>query len=122
MKKKILGVILAVLMGVSGVMGVAYAEDPICHSNATQELKDAAGCGVTGAQTSNLVGVVVNVLMYIAGALAVIMIVYAGFLYTTSAGDSAKVQKAKNALIYAVVGIAVAILAGVIVNFVVNEI
>ena len=50
------------------------------------------------------------------------MIVDAGILYTTSAGDSAKVQKAKNALIYAVVGIAVAILAGVIVNFVVNEI
>ena len=42
---------------------------------------------------------------------AVIMIVASGFLFITAAGDAEKVKKARNLLIYALVGVAVALLA-----------
>jgi len=44
-------------------------------------------------------------------AIAIIMIIYAGFLWMTAAGDDDKLTNARKTLIYGLVGIAVAILA-----------
>jgi len=63
---------------------------------------------------------VINTVLTILGVLAVVMIIYAGITYTLSAGDAKKVEQAKNTIIYSVVGLIVAVLAGVIVNFVLN--
>ena len=52
-----------------------------------------------------------NWLLYVVIALAVIFIVYAGFLYLTSGGDEDKTKAAKNYIVYAVIGIAIALLA-----------
>ncbi len=61
---------------------------------------------------------IVNVLLFVLGAIAVIVIVIGGIKYATSDGDSGKVTSAKNTILYAVVGLVVAILAYAIVNFV----
>jgi len=63
---------------------------------------------------------VINVLLYIIGAVAVIMIVVGGLRYTISNGDSGQITGAKNTILYAVVGLVVAMLAYAIVNFVVS--
>ena len=52
------------------------------------------------------------------GILSVIMLIWGGILYTTSSGDSNKVTTAKNTIMYAVIGLVVAIFAYAIVNFV----
>lgn len=44
-------------------------------------------------------------------ALAAIFIIYAAFLYLTAAGDEDKIKQAKNIIIYAIIAIAVSILA-----------
>jgi hypothetical protein len=63
---------------------------------------------------------VVNVLLFIIGAISVIMLIYGGIRYTISAGDSGAVTAAKNTILYAIVGLIVAFLAFAIVNFVLN--
>lgn len=65
---------------------------------------------------------IVNTFLFLIGAIAVAMIVYAGFQYVNSGGDSGKVSAAKNTILYAVIGIVVATLAYAIVNFVVSNI
>lgn len=62
-----------------------------------------------------------SVLLFIVGAVAVIMIVIGGLRYVVSGGDSSQVQAAKNTILYALVGIIVAILAYAAVNFVINS-
>jgi len=64
-------------------------------------------------------GQVVNFINRIAGiffgliiAIAVIMLLYAAFLYLTAAGNPDRTNRAKDILIYGIVGIAVAIVAG----------
>lgn len=52
-----------------------------------------------------------------AGA-AVIMFLYAGILFVTSAGDPSKITKAKTAVIWAIVGIAVGLIAYVAVGWI----
>jgi multisubunit Na+/H+ antiporter MnhB subunit len=70
--------------------------------------------------TSGVFTTVVNILLFIIGAIAVIMLIYGGIRYTISGGDSKNVTAAKDTILYAIVGIVVAILAYAIVNFVIN--
>ena len=64
---------------------------------------------------------IINTALMIVGVLAVAMIIFSGISYVTSAGDKAKTTKAKNTLIYSIVGLAVAISAYAIVNFVLSK-
>lgn len=59
----------------------------------------------------DLVEKAANWLLYIVIALAVVFIIYAGFLYLTSGGDQEKTEAAKNYIVYAIIGIAIALLA-----------
>ena len=52
------------------------------------------------------------------GMASVVMIIYSGFLYVTSSGEAANVKKAKDALMYALIGLVVSLLAAAIINFV----
>lgn len=54
----------------------------------------------------------------IAGIVAVIFMIIGGITYMTSAGDPAKLQKAKRTLIYAGIGLVIVALSAVIINFV----
>jgi len=62
---------------------------------------------------------VTNVALYVIGALSVIMLIYGGIRYVTSAGESARVAEAKNTIMYSIIGVVVALLAYAIVNFVI---
>ena len=64
----------------------------------------------------------VNILLYIIGILCVIMIIFSGIKYATSAGATDKVKSAKDTLMYSVVGLIIAIFAFAIVNFVLKGI
>lgn len=61
---------------------------------------------------------ILNGVYFWAGAVAIIVIVIAGFLYTTSNGDSAQLTRAKNAILGACIGLVVVIFAFGITNFV----
>ena len=66
---------------------------------------------------------VVNLIQWvigIAGTVSVVFVVYGGISYTTSSGDAAKLQKAKNTIIYALIGLAIVALAETITAFVSN--
>lgn len=64
--------------------------------------------------TDTLVGVIMGLVNWVAwfvGLLAVLMGLYAGILFITAGGNAETLTKARNILLYAIVGIAVAILA-----------
>lgn len=71
-------------------------------------------------QVDDIVLAIVNWLLFAVGVISVIMLIVGGIKYATSAGDSNKVTSAKNTIMYAIIGLAVAVLAFAIVGFVVN--
>jgi hypothetical protein len=79
-----------------------------------------AGGDDAGGDLPGFIQTVVNILLFLLGAVAVVMIVIGGIKYTTSNGDSSSVTSAKNTILYAVVGLVVAIMAYAIVNFVIR--
>ena len=64
---------------------------------------------------------VTNILLFIIGAVSVIMLIIGGIRYVVSGGDQSAVTAAKNTILYAIVGIVVAFLAYAAVNFVINQ-
>lgn len=82
-------------------------------SNATSDCTDKEG-----GQLSAFIKKIINILLFIIGAIAVLMIIIGGLRYVLSAGDQGAVTGAKNTILYAVVGLIVAVMAFAIVNFV----
>ena len=62
-----------------------------------------------------------NTLFFVIGALAVIMIIFGGIRYATSNGDAGNVKKAKDTILYSVVGLIVTLMAYAIVAFVIDQ-
>ena len=102
------------------------------NNNATCATNDATKTGIrsgikcakSGDQKANLGNVietVTNVLLFIIGAVSVIMIIIGGIKYVLSNGDASQVTSAKNTILYAVIGLVVALLAYAIVNFVIDS-
>lgn len=64
---------------------------------------------------------IIQTIIFFVGAASVIMIVISGFRYVISGGDPTGVAGAKNSIIYAVVGLVVAISGQIIVSFVLSR-
>jgi hypothetical protein len=145
LKKNIISVVLLFALSVLFIPSVVLAANP-CKGKKGAELTtcketaayksyvksenkiggdDGVDEGVKAGESGNtnslpdIIGTVINVALFIVGTLSVIMLIYGGIKYTTSAGDTAKVTSAKNTIMYSIVGLVVAILAYAIVQFVV---
>ncbi|NTW61730.1 hypothetical protein HGB24_03555 [Candidatus Saccharibacteria bacterium] len=87
-------------------------------------IENGANNAQGASQASNLFGDdgvfknITNAALFIIGAVSVLMLIYGGIRYTISGGDSAAVTAAKNTIMYAIVGIIVALMAFAIVNWV----
>lgn len=65
--------------------------------------------------SGNFIADMLTLVFGILGGISLIMLVWAGMKYVLSAGDPAKTAEAKNQIMYAMIGIAVALSAGAIV-------
>lgn len=110
-------VLVSVGLGLASVGPVAFA----APADEVQKGIDIAGGGGSSADAGEIISLIVRVLMFIIGAISVIMIIVGGIRYTISQGDSSKITTAKNTIMYAVVGLLVAIFAYAIVDFIVGR-
>lgn len=68
----------------------------------------------------NTISTVLTIVFVILGALAVFIIIVAGFILVISGGDTSRIATARRAIVYASVGLVVAASAGVITQLIVN--
>ena len=124
MKKNIIMTVLALVLSVSTLF---FAGTPVqaesCGSakQCIDQGLSASGTSSTPNSLSSVLTTVTNILLFLMGAVSVIMLIIGGFRYVTSQGDQTQVQSAKNTILYSIVGIVVAILAYAAVNFVISS-
>lgn len=127
LKRMITGISLSLaLFAPFAVPAIANAQvtEQFCRgSNYAAENTESTDCNASGSdgQLNDIVRLVVDTFSWIVGIISVIMIVYGGFRYITSGGDSSKVTNAKNTIIYAIIGLVIVAAAQFIVNFVVQK-
>lgn len=116
----------------SSVYAADNTKDNLCNG-ANLSLSSNEGCAKKcedskGREISctkrvdDVIGMVINVLSVIVGLVAVIMIIYSGFRYITSGGDSGKIDTAKNTILYAIVGLVIVASAQFIAKFVLAKV
>ncbi len=114
--------VLIVIIAPFVMNGIASAACATGTGPQGQILSGAAAAGNCDATSvPKLAKEIVNILSIIVGIVSVVMIIYGGFRYITSAGDAGRVAAAKSTLIYAVVGLIIAALAQFLVHYVLNK-
>lgn len=124
--KKFLSVAIllpAIMLGV----GVLALDPSVVSAQDNLTISEGATNARSEDQPQNLFGdggmfqQISNVMLFIIGAISVLMLIIGGIRYVVSGGDSTAVQNAKNTILYAIVGIVVALLAAAVVNFVIGS-
>jgi hypothetical protein len=123
MKKwKQLVVSLAVVLGFVGVLMPVTDVSAVDVFDQCKKSGSSAVCKASSADDlGSMVKIVINSILVVMGMVAVIMIVVGGVRYTTSNGDASAIKSAKDTILYAVVGLVVAIMSFSIVNFVIGR-
>lgn len=116
MRRLIMGIIVA-----SGIFTASLAFAPATSAlDIACQSENSGQCNLIKPKTSltsNIWGII-SLALTILGGIAVIVIIIAGIMYATSAGDSSKLTAAKNTIFYAVLGLVIALLAAAIISFV----
>ena len=108
------------------VLGIAVVATLMTGRAMAFNVYDGVNAAKADGMPSELVGEngiflqITNTILYAVGIIAVIMLIWGGVRYIISGGDSKKVTDAKNTILYAILGLVVALLSYAIVNFVLN--
>lgn len=88
-----------------------------------EALKEANNCNSSSAVdvTDNVRHILAGIIGA-AGLVAVIFIIIGGINYMTSGGDAGKLKKAKDTILYAVIGLVICVLSFAIVNWAIDAI
>lgn len=128
-KNKLVTFIVASILGIFGLSLIpstthAVAVNVCEQSGVSDEVLKANGCPGKGdsVELSDVIIGIVNGIIGILGLVAVIFIVVGGVNYMTSTGDPTKTKKAKDTILYAVIGLIIAVLSFAIVNFVISNV
>ena len=121
-----LAFIAATVASTLAVQPAFAAKCPVGSMREGDSVSNLAECNVEKTKGDeslmSRVKVIINVALGVIGVVAVVMIIFGGFTYTTSRGDAEKVKKGKNTILDGIVGLIVALLAFAIVNFVLKEV
>lgn len=111
---------LAVIAGVGFIAAPSVQAIQVfggaCEDNPTSTL-----CSGKTDNAQDKVGGIVNILLWVVGIISVVVIIVGGIMFAVSAGDPAKAAKARMTVIYAAVGVVVALFSAAIVSFVNNS-
>lgn len=107
----------------AATLGLVYTQNAFADGlsnvqSGVTKTKDAAG----GLSMQTVISTVIGTMLFIVGLLAVVMLIYGGIRYVTSHGDKAQVTAAKETIMYAVVGLVVAIAAFAVVQWITNDV
>jgi len=122
-RRTVFMLVFAFLMAVTGSTLAGTVVSAACDTG-NLSVSGGADCAQGNGQPTQLVGNggifnrVTSILLFIVGAVAVVMLIFGGIRYIVSGGDQANVTAAKNTILYAIVGIVVALLAYAAVKFV----
>lgn len=138
--KRLLFAICLLMLILAPTQQFVYAEDPGGVTGAGQGGAPEAGPGGTpvgapaGGESTyelpNFLGItdpnilinrIIRAILGVTGSAALIIFIYGGFLWLTSAGSDARVTKGTNAMKWAAIGLVIIFSAYVLVSFILNS-
>ncbi len=105
-----------------GVLSISTSVSALAPNQPdTLGLSYGAETGLSGQDVRITVARIISVALGLLGILTVLLILYAGFMWMTAAGEEDKIKKAKGILTAAIVGLAIILSAYAITRFVIES-
>ncbi|MBR3131974.1 hypothetical protein IKG33_00970 [Candidatus Saccharibacteria bacterium] len=102
----------------SPTVSAAKCSNDVCNSDKyPASVKSACGCKAQADTFSSVIQNILSAVIAVSGLVAVVFIVIGGINYMTSTGDPGKTKKAKDTILYALIGLIICALAFAIVNW-----
>ena len=128
--KKVKIVLASLVIAVATLTGNAFLYSaPVTAASPEQSACEGSGGswkGTTCTQGSRTVAGTIknigNILVFLTAAISVVMIILGGVRYALSGGDQGAITSAKNTILYAIIGVIVAVAAYAVINFVLDNI
>ena len=121
--KKFLNALKTLALALAGFVALPVSaqisQDPLVNLQNTGIGGNPQDAGTTLPQ---FIGNIIRVLLGLLGIIFVVLMVYAGFLWMTARGDSKSVDKAKDIIKQAIIGLIITMLAYAITGFVISAI
>ncbi|MCA9342848.1 hypothetical protein KC950_02435 [Candidatus Saccharibacteria bacterium] len=120
-----ISLIAGMLVGFS-IGEVAAQSDPLVDACVGQAFEESSTCKGRTVENpilgpNGIITKVAQILVIFVGVASVIMIMVGGFKYMVSAGEAGATKSAKDTILYAVIGLVVAVMAQAIVSFVLRR-
>ena len=112
-----------VLIPSLGRLGLVRAQDQIITNDplaALGDINDQAEFSEQGL--TDTIGLLISVLLGVLGIIFLVLVIWAGLLWMTAAGETKQTQKAKDILVTSVIGLVILLSAYAISTFVIDNI
>ena len=110
--------ISALTLSLASPFGVVRAA---CGDPASSGVTGGINCGPSSISATQGVQSAINILLYLVGVISLIVVIVGALRYVLSGGNPQATSAAKDTILYAVIGLVVALLAYAIVNFVLTN-
>ena len=117
--KKCLQFLLIVL--IVTVIFLSTSLIPVLAVTGDVKLTNPLTNNTSGVDIPTLIGRVINGVLGVVGSLALLMFIYGGLLWMTSAGSDEKVKKGKDILVWATLGLIVIFTSYALVHFIIFQ-
>lgn len=97
--------------------GAEVKDPPATQAAAPQELPNPLGKGVT---VELMIARIINFVLSLVGSISLLMFIYGGLTWMTSAGSQEKVKKGREIIVWAIIGLAVVFFSYLLVRFVIS--
>ena len=112
-----------VLIPSLGRLGLVRAQDQIITNDplaALGDINDQAEFSEQGL--TDTIGLLISVLLGVLGIIFLVLVIWAGLLWMTAAGETKQTQKAKDILVTSVIGLVILLSAYAISTFVIDNV
>lgn len=120
-RKTIANASIGLVISISAIAIVNLLAGILIGQSSTQATINGASTGIPVITADLVLRNGLNILYLLIGTLSVVMIIVSGITYVTSSGNEKSVSKAKNTILYSVIGLAVSILAFTITQFIIGS-
>lgn len=120
--KKFTKYILQIITGIGATLSLCAGKAMALTVSEGAEAARADGMPAELIGPDGIFNHITSVALGVIGAISVIMLIWGGLRYIISGGDSKKITDAKNTILYAIIGLIIAVLSYAIISFVLNSI
>lgn len=118
MNRKVLKNLLVFLLLGGGLLAANFA---LAQNFGTNEVSAGLGGSLSSTDPRTIIGRIINIGLGFLGVIAVGLIIYAGFLWTTSGGSEDKIDTAKKILRNSIIGLVIILSSWAIATFIISR-